>query len=145
MAAGLTLYFDTSALLKLYLKEPETEQVKALFAQAMVSCSHLIAYAEMRAGLARAVRTRRIEAAELAHQNACFEADWSSINVIKPDENLIRRAGDLAQQFGLRGYDSVHLAAAEAVWQALPGVDFRFVVFDDKLVEAAQGLGMRAA
>lgn len=142
MAAGLMLYFDTSALLKLYLKETETEQVTALFAQAMVSCSHLIAYAEMRAGLARAVRTRRIDEAELAHQNTRFEADWSSINVIKPDENLIRRAGDLAQQFGLRGYDSVHLAAAEAVWRALPGVDFRFVAFDGQLTRAAGVLGM---
>lgn len=58
------------------------------------------------------------------------------------DETLIRRAGDLAQSFGLRGYDSVHLAAAEAVWRALPGVDYRVAVFDGKLADAARGLGM---
>ena len=37
MAAGLMLYFDTSALLKLYLKEPETEHVSAFFARATAS------------------------------------------------------------------------------------------------------------
>jgi predicted nucleic acid-binding protein len=55
---------------------------------------------------------------------------------------LVRRAGDLAERFGLRGYDSVHLAAAEAVWRELPGVEFRVVVFDEKLTAAARAMGI---
>ncbi|MGZ8217855.1 type II toxin-antitoxin system VapC family toxin [Methylomagnum sp.] len=73
---------------------------------------------------------------------ADFERDWAAVRVVEASESLVRRAGDLAQRFGLHGYDSVHLAAAEAVWRALPGVDYRVGVFDGRLAEAARGLGM---
>jgi uncharacterized protein len=46
-------------------------------------------------------------------------------------------------QFRLRGYDSVHLAAAEAVWtQVGTAAEFRFAVFDTGLAAAARALGM---
>ncbi|MDP2832015.1 MAG: type II toxin-antitoxin system VapC family toxin [Pseudomonadota bacterium] len=143
MAAGLTCYFDTSALLKLYLEEAESARVRQAVAAATFAFTHLITYAEMRAGLAQAARLRRIDGLELARQVEQFETDWSELRVITPNETHIRRAGELAQRFGLRGYDSVHLAAAEAVWQALPGVDFRFAAFDARLMAAAKTLGMR--
>lgn len=143
MAAGLTVCFDTSALLKLYLEEPESEAVRVLSSQAAISCCHLVTYAEMRAGFAQAARMHRIDETTLTNHVDRFEADWAGMNIVTPNESHIRRAGHLAQRFGLRGYDSVHLAAAEAVWQALPSVEFCFVAFDDKLVKAARELGMR--
>ena len=54
---------------------------------------------------------------------------------------LARRAGDLAEQHGLRGYDAVHLASAEAV--ADP--DTVFVAADARLLDAAGALGVMAA
>ena len=43
----------------------------------------------------------------------------------------------------LRDYDSVHLAAAEALWRAAAGLDFRFLVFDGDLANAAQRAGIK--
>ncbi len=139
----MIVYLDTSAYVKLYVAEPGADQVRSVRAQARAICCHLIGYAELRATLAKAVREKRLTREGLAKQIQSMEADWSSTQVVNVTEGLIRRAGDLAQQHGLRGYDSVHLAAAETVWQALPGVDFRFLAFDAKLVEAAEKLGMR--
>lgn len=139
----MIVYLDTSAYVKLYVAEPGADQVRNVRAQASAICCHLIGYAELRATLAKAVREKRLTREGLAKQIQSMEADWSSTQVVNVTEGLIRRAGDLAQHHGLRGYDSVHLAAAETVWQALPGVDFRFVAFDARLVEAAEKLGMR--
>jgi predicted nucleic acid-binding protein len=139
----MIVYLDTSAYVKLYVAEPGADQVRNAKAQASAICCHLIGYAELRATLAKAVREKRLTREGLAKQILSMEADWSSTQVVNVTEALIRRAGGLAQQHALRSYDIVHLAAAEAVWQALPGVDFRFVAFDAKLVKAAEKLGMR--
>lgn len=138
----MILYLDTSAFLKLYVAEPESPSMREACTAAQTTYTHLLAYAEMRAGFAKAVRERRITAAALPGLVATFEEDWAKMRIVQVSEALVRRAGDLAQTYGLRGYDSIHLAAAEAVWRALPEVDYRVAVFDAKLAEAAGGLGM---
>jgi uncharacterized protein len=135
------LYLDTSALLKLYLEEPDSSTVRNSVSAAAASCTHAIAYPEMRAALAQAHRIRRIGAAELASHRQRFDSDWRALQVILVDEPMVRRAGDLAEQYGLRGYDSVHLAAAESIWRAVPD-EFCLAAFDLQLNVAAQQIGM---
>jgi uncharacterized protein len=63
--------------------------------------------------------------------------------VIEADWPLVRRAGELAVQLRLRGFDSIHLAAAEAVWEWVgEAAEFRFAVFDARLADSARVLGM---
>lgn len=140
----MILYLDSSAFLKLYVNEPGAAEVRHAVGAAQSVYTHVIAYAEMRAALARAVRMGRASSANLARHKAELERDWALISVIQADEALVRDAGDLAERFGLRGYDSVHLAAAAAVFRAAgPAVEFRFAAFDNGLRKAAGGLGMR--
>ncbi len=97
----------------------------------------------MRAGLLRASRERRLSESELAYQVSRFEDDWECVGIIAVTEPLVRRAGALAERFGLRGYDSVHLAAAEQVFTDVASeAKFRFAVFDTSLIEAARALGI---
>jgi len=138
----MILYLDTSALVKLYVEEAHSDLVREAVNQASLMTSHAIAYAEARAAFRRRANDPKYAAA-LPQWRVDFEADWARIQVLEVTHDLIRRAGDLADAHNLRGYDSVHLAAAEAVWQALPGVDFRFAAFDTKLMAAAKALGMR--
>ncbi len=71
-----------------------------------------------------------------------MEKDWQMLNIVQPMETLIRRAGLLCDQFGLRGFDSIHLAAAEAInLQTMPQTTL-FACFDRKLNKAAFALGM---
>ena len=58
-------------------------------------------------------------------------------------ESLVRRAADFAGRYRLRGYDSVHLAAAEAAFEVLRGsAPFHFAVFDAQLGAAARQTGI---
>lgn len=140
----MILYLDTSALIKLYVNEPYSQLVRSGIDQAVIVSTHLIAYAEMRAALAKAERMERITDIELENLVVEFEQDWKTIEVVKVDDFLVRRAGNLAQQFGLRGFDSIHLAAAEALYLISKGeMEFKFGVFDQHLANAGKALGMK--
>ena len=71
-----------------------------------------------------------------------FEKDWERVSAILPDERVLRRAGELAERFGLRGYDSVHLAAAESLLAGHGKRLLHFASFDRVLNEAAEGIGL---
>lgn len=139
----MILYLDTSAYVRLYVREEGHELVWRASQKAQQTAAHLIAYAEMRATLAKILRMGRLTKTEVSSIKKLFESDWHKTLRIAPDERMIRRAGDLAERFGLRGYDSVHLAAAESLV-----VDDRhpvhFASFDSPLNEAAARLGLQA-
>jgi len=140
--AHKTLYLDASTWMKLYVPEAGSEHVESLISAAERCTSHLITYAEMRATFAKAQRMGRMNQATKDLAVASFESDWQTCQVIDVRDPLIRRAGDLAERFGLRGYDSVHLAAAEAISLLLMPETLAFVCFDERLNAAARALGM---
>ncbi len=140
--AGDTLYLAASAWMKLYVPEAESASVERMIAHSALCMSHQITYVEMRAAFAKTCRMGRIDNAQKAVAIAGFETDWRTCRVIDATEQIIRRAGDLADRFGLRGYHSVHLAAAEAVSLLLMPEPITFVCFDDRLNDAAKALGL---
>ena len=136
------LYLDTSAWLKLYIEEDGSELVKKNVTESEQICTHLIAYTELRSALERPEREKRIEPPQKIKIIEAMEKDWQMLNIVQPMETLIRRAGLLCDQFGLRGFDSIHLAAAEAInLQTMPQTTL-FACFDRKLNKAAFALGM---
>jgi len=85
----------------------------------------------------------RISEDERAYQAGRFDSDWSALHVIAVDEPLVRRAAEHAGQHGLRGYDSIRLAAAERAFDGAgrPG-SFGFAAFDQSLRTGADYLGI---
>lgn len=135
-----TAYFDTSALVKLYLREPHSVAVGDLFGSVLRAASHELAFVEVRAALAAANRGRRLPDAQHAISVRNFNRDWAEgMSAVATDATLLERAAELAEGFALRGYDAVHLASAERVRLALPAT--RFVSFDHHLNRAAKLLG----
>lgn len=138
----MILYLDTSAFIKLYVNEPGAEAVRAAVAGAERIHAHWIAYPEMRAALARLHRMGRQTADAYREHKREFEADWKALSAILPTEHSLRRAGELTERYSLRGYDSVHLAAAESLLIG-HGSDFlRFASFDHALNAAASAVGL---
>jgi uncharacterized protein len=137
----MILYLDTSAFIRLYVREAGHELVWPLSQKAQQTAAHLITYAEMRATLAKMLRMDRLTKTEVAAIKKVFESDWRRTVQIIPADAMIRRAGDLAERYNLRGYDSVHLAAAESLV-----IDHNhpvyFASFDDALNKAADALGL---
>ena len=138
----MILYLDTSAYVRVYVREAGHDQMWSATQGASEIATHLVTYAEMRAALARMQRMGRLIAEEAASIKATFEQDWDKTLKISPTEAMMRRAGDLAERFGLRGYDSVHLAAAESL-RVGQGADLlRFASFDERLNQSATELGL---
>ncbi len=100
--------------------------------------SAAIAYVELRAALAAASRAGRISEAERQSLARDLERVWAGVIAIDVDERLLRHAGDLAEQMGLRAYDAVHLAGLVA--SADPG-EAIFACWDTALRRAAATLG----
>ncbi len=139
----MILYLDTSAFLKLFIAEPETESVQTAASTAEAVATHLITYAELRAAFAKAMRMGRETPETLLLHKEELDRQWKELMVLMPDEATVFRAGELVERFGLRGYDSVHLAAAEAISiQVRNRVEFRVAVYDARLRSATQSLGL---
>jgi uncharacterized protein len=105
------------------------------------AASSVLAYPEGRAALAAARRARRVTAR--AHDRAVTELDAlnAELVIVGVDEALAQRAGELADERALRGYDAVHLASALALG---PGETI-FVTWDRDLSNAAVGAGLAVA
>ena len=139
----MILYLDTSAFIKLYVNEPGAETVRAAVVDAERIHTHWIAYPEMRAALARLHRMGRQTADAYREHKREFEADWRALNAVLPTEHSLRRAGELAERFNLRGYDSTHLAAAESLLIGHGSGFLSFASFDHALNAAAAAVGLR--
>ena len=135
-------YFDTSAIIKLYLREAHSEDVATLFTTAQFVSSHEIAFVETRAALASAKRSNRLNEEEHAISVRNFCDDWArGMTPVVTDDGLLERAAELAEGFGLRGYDAMHLASAARVGLQLPALNF--VSFDRTLNRAARLIGLQ--
>jgi predicted nucleic acid-binding protein len=134
----VTLYLDTSSLVKLYVAEPGSDTVRRLINRATVVATSGIAYPETRAALARRRRERVLTRPAFASATRAFEDDWSKYLAVEVSASICREAGDLAERYRLRGYDSVHLASYLEVARRAGFAKTRFSSFDDRLNRAAR-------
>ena len=137
----MILFCDTSALVKLYILEDLSRDMQALAGAASAIAVCRIAWAEMMAALARRVREfpNDTDAIEVVRKR--LRADWPRYVVVEVTQALVELAGEYADTFALRGYDSVQLAAARTL-QDMAGEEIQFACFDSRLGKAARMLGM---
>jgi predicted nucleic acid-binding protein len=138
------LYLDTSSLLKLYIEEPGSQQVATLVASASDVAISLIGYAEARSGLSRGRRSGRLNGESYVQALRQFESRWATTTVLEVLEPLVRRAGDLAEAYALRGFDAIHLASALALKRESDEA-VNFSAWDGRLLDAAQAEGLAVA
>ena len=140
----MKLYVDASALAKRYLPiEVGAPEVTRLIADAEQFGTALISRAEVSAALAKAVRMQWVSVEEGRKVLAAFRTDWTSIFRLNIRDVTVQRADELAWQFGLRGYDAVHLATA-LVWQEASNSLVTLATFDEALWRAAARAGLQA-
>lgn len=137
----MSLYLDTSALVKLYVTEAFSADVRRWVDAAARVASSRIAYPEARAALARRHRESKLTAAEHRAAVRDLDRDFTGIVVVEVDPLLASAAGDLAERRGLRVFDTIHLAAALALRRGVPEFD-RFAAFDSRLEAAARAEGL---
>jgi predicted nucleic acid-binding protein len=137
----MILYCDTSALLKLYIIEAGSDALKTLVQEAEAVAVCRIAWAEAYAALSRRAREVPEDNSLIEQAKAALAYDWPHFVVLEIDQPLVELAGEYADTFALRGYDSIQLAAAFEVGRISQTPIF-FACFDTRLNKAAKLLGM---
>ena len=129
----MSVYLDTSALLKRYVEEAESVLVEAtmLADTTWITAQHT--FVEVRRNLARVLRDR-----SLGQAKEFFERDWQRTHVVQLDDDTCRSAAEIAELTGTRTLDALHLAALRRA-----GEGVALVTFDLRQAAAARTLGFR--
>ncbi|GAB3583781.1 type II toxin-antitoxin system VapC family toxin [Amycolatopsis endophytica] len=141
----MSVFADSSALVKLYVDEPGSERVQAL--RGLVVSQ--LARVEVPAAIWRKYRLGAISAADARLLVSAFEADYFGtpdeaprFAVVPVSPIVVDVAARLTGVHGLRAYDALQLATAQLVASADP--DCRtFAAFDKALADAAAGEGFQ--
>ena len=128
----MILYLDTSSLVKLYVEEEESSRVADLVRSSKVTGTSLVAYAEARAAFARRFRENAFTPREYKQLTSSFDEDWDNYLIVRVTKELVRKAGNLAEKHGLRGFDAIHLSSAVTLREEL-STRIIFSCFDEKL------------
>jgi predicted nucleic acid-binding protein len=124
------VYLDASALVKLYVREPESDEVDRILSVEPDQSTARITLVELRRNLARTLR-----GSALARARTEFERDWEQLHVIEINDELCDRAAELAELTRLKTLDAIHLAAAERIGGPI-------LTYDVAQARAARGLGL---
>jgi predicted nucleic acid-binding protein len=134
------LYLDTSSLVKLYVAEVGSEQVRKLVDEADVISTSVVAFPETRSAFARLAREGTLTPEELSTIRGDLLRDWESFLKIRVLKRVYERAGDLTEEHGLGGFDALHLASFQEVLSLAGGEAVEFSAFDARLNEAARAV-----
>ena len=134
----MTLYLDSTALVKLYVRERGARVVKAAVKEADQVATIVTGYAEARAGLARRHREGVLAEKSLRTAVAALDQDWPAFAAIEVTDDLAKLAGKLAERYSLTGTEAVNLAAAAMLKRECN--EMRFLCFTDQLRTAADKL-----
>lgn len=136
-------FFDTSALVKLFVNEADCELSREWARRASLVVVSQLAWVEFHAAMALKRRTLQLASAEIDVARSEFGQIWPRYQRAGIDAQLCANAADLAWRHDLRAYDSVQLASALRA-HASTGGYLRFCSFDKALLRAAQAEGVTA-
>jgi uncharacterized protein len=128
----MSIYVDSSALLKRYVDEPDSDTADLLLRSdpSLLTARHTIV--EVRRNLARLLEQREASAAR-----STFSEDAGVLSIIELDAVTCEAAAGIAETIGVRTLDALHLAAA----QRTGGPGMPFLTFDVRQAHAARTLG----
>ncbi|HEX4364629.1 MAG TPA: type II toxin-antitoxin system VapC family toxin [Solirubrobacteraceae bacterium] len=128
----MSIYADSSALLKRYVDESDSDAATALLDSdpSLLTARHTVV--EVRRNLARLLSRR-----DAGEARAAFMADLASVSLIELDGDTCETAAAISELTGVRTLDALHLAAA----QRAGGPAVPFVTFDLRQAQAARALG----
>ena len=128
----MTIFVDSSALLKRYLDEDDSDR----FVELLDADPQWVLARHARIEIRRAL-SARLSPEELADARERFNSDWERSTIAELDEATCELAGDLAETTRARTLDALHLAVA----QRLGGGALPFVTADLRQAQIARSLG----
>ncbi len=137
------IYFDSSALVKRYLREVGSESVNAILLSEETIVTSKLAYPEILSAFMRKHRAGELVRKSLRSVIDQFESDWKHFFIVEFHDDLFPTIKALIEKYPLKGADTVHLSSA--LWlkhTAREGV--KFVASDLILLKAAESENLHA-
>lgn len=141
----MTVFADSSALVKLYVAEADHEVVREIAEPIVIS---VLAEVEVPAALWRKQRIGEISASDAGLLCAAFAADLIGDDlpaprfaVVRVGDDVVTASAEAVARHPLRAYDAVQLASALLVRRAIDDLN-GFVAFDVGLRSAAAAEGL---
>lgn len=127
----MTTYVDSSALLKRYVDEPDSDRAVDLLRADSTLVTGRHTTVEVRRNLGRFLVANDAAAARRA-----FADDLRTISIVELDAATCELAATIAEQSGIRTLDALHLGAARRL-----GTAITFLTFDARQAAAAREIG----
>jgi len=134
-------YLDTSALVKRYVIEPGTVQVRGLFGGSPSPAVSRLAVAETAAALCRRAREGHLAPVERDTLIDRVSDELLELLMIEVTGEVVDQAVKLAREHPLRAHDALHLASALWLKERITD-DVCFVGADRGLVDCARKRGL---
>ncbi|HET8655162.1 MAG TPA: type II toxin-antitoxin system VapC family toxin [Longimicrobiaceae bacterium] len=144
-------HLDTSALVKAYVDEDRSQEVRALLRQAEPGTSSdrlfvsRLAYPETMSAFTRLRNEGKLSAPEAEMRFRALDSDFTgptpAYEILDPTAVVVNEGAALVRRNGLRGFDAVHLASAVLLSQAAGGACL-VVAADRQLLKAAEAEGL---
>lgn len=129
----MVLYVDTSAVLKRYVRERDSEVAVSLMSSDPVIATSRITEIEVRRNLARL-----LDPDDALQAKRRFLADLDAFALIAIDATTCSEAARVAEQTGCRSLDSIHVASALRAGRATT-----ILTFDVRQAQAARSVGLQ--
>jgi len=128
----MTLYVDTSALIKRYVYERDSEAAEQLMLTDSVLVTSRLTEVELRRNL-----TRLLEGDDLVRARRRVQADLDAFELVNLDAATCNEAARIAEQTLCRSLDALHVAAALRT-----GRTTTLLTFDIRQAQAARSSGL---
>ena len=128
----MTVYVDSSALVRRYLRDRHTPLAVEAMAADDAWCASSLVRTEAQLALHRASVSSRQQSALWRE----LRDEWDAFWVVPLDDRCMARAVEIGATYGVRIVDAIHLAAADR----LPG-PVRYLTFERGQIPAADALG----
>ena len=136
----MNLYLDTSALVKIFIREDFSEEVRKSFVNSDIIAINNIGFVEFFSAINRLKRESLIRNEQYEQIRSNFIKTWNSFLIVETDQNLIESASHLLSEHDLRAFDAIHLASA--LFLNKNNYKLTFCCFDKKLVDASIKAGL---
>ena len=128
----MTLYVDTSALIKRYVDERDSGVAEQLMLTDPVLATSRLTEVELRRNL-----TRLLKGDDLVHARRRAQSDLDAFALVDLDAATCNEAARIAEQTLCRSLDALHVAAAVRT-----GRSTTFLTFDMRQAQVARSVGL---
>ncbi len=130
------IYFDTSALIKLFVLEKGSEDAQRLSHDHFPVATATITHTETHSGCNRRKREGHLSARQYTRLSRQFEEHWTTYIRIELTQEVIALAKVLLERYPLRAFDAIHLASAISLQKGVQE-PLQFAAADIRLLDAA--------